>query len=397
VSGGALRVPLFDLDLGDAERRAVLSTLDSGWLTLGPATARFEAAFAEATGAGHAVAVNSGTAALHLALASLGIGPGDEVICPSLTFVATANAVRYVGATPVFCDIVGPDDLNLDPDDVARRINPRTRAVIAVHYAGHPADLPALSALCGQHGLRLVEDAAHACISRLDGRACGTWGDVGCFSFFSNKNITCGEGGALTTDDAELAERLRLLRSHGMTTGTLARHRGQARTYDVVAQGYNYRIDELRSSMLVEQLRRLPGFLSRRAELVAGYRRRLAGGPVQVPCFGVQDDPHGASRLDVSHRDGAAHDVAHHVMPVLLPPGADRGAVMDHLRAAGVQTSIHYPPVHLLSDFADLYAGPLPKTEAVAPRELTLPLYPTLRDDQLDLVCESLLEALDRG
>ncbi|RME21353.1 MAG: DegT/DnrJ/EryC1/StrS aminotransferase family protein [Deltaproteobacteria bacterium] len=382
MKAAALRVPLFDLDLGPREQHAVQETLRSGWLTLGPTTARFEAAFAAATGAGHAVAVSSGTAALHLALAALGVGPGDEVICPALTFVATANAIRYVGATPVFCDIRGPDDLNLDPADVDRRITDRTRAVIAVHYAGYPADMPALASLCDAHGLWLVEDAAHACISRLDGRACGTLGDVGCFSFFSNKNITCGEGGALTTDDADLAARLRLLRSHGMTTGTVARHRGEARTYDVVALGYNYRIDELRSAILLAQLDRLPGFLARRRARVAGYRARLAGSPIRVPGFG---------------RAGNDDEVGPHIMPVLLPEGTDRAAVMDSMRAAGVQTSIHYPPVHRLREFRDPQAPPLPRTEAVAARELTLPLYPTLGESQLDLVCDSLRAAVGHG
>ena len=357
-----------------------MATLESGWLTLGPRTALFEAAFAEATGADHVVAVASGTAALHLSLAALGVGPGDEVICPAMTFVATANAVRYLGATPVLCDIVGSDDLNLDPDDVAARITPRTRAVVAVHYAGYPADLPRLVALCERHGLALVEDSAHACISRLDDRACGTWGDAGCFSFFSNKNITCGEGGAITTNDGALAERLRLMRSHGMTTGTLARHRGLAHTYDVVELGYNHRIDELRSSLLLAQLKRLPGFLARRAEIVAWYRDRLLGSAVEVPRFGVQE---------------GRHQVGHHIQPVLLPRGTERGAVMDHMRAAGVQTSIHYPPIHQLTDFAVDDLPVLPRTEDVAARELTLPLYPTLTETQTALVCDSLLAAVD--
>ena len=198
------------------------------WLSMGGETAAFEADFAALTGAAHALAVTNCTAALHLAGMALGWGPGDEVIVPSLTFVATANAVRYTGATPVFADIRSEDDLSLSPDDVAARITPRTRAIVVVHYGGYAADMPALLAVAERHGLDVVEDVAHAPGGSLDGRALGTWGRIGCFSFFANKNMTTGEGGMLTTDDDGLAERLRLLRSHGMTTLTWDRHRGHA-------------------------------------------------------------------------------------------------------------------------------------------------------------------------
>ncbi len=379
MSDAPLRVPLFDLDFGERERQAALAPIDDGWLTMGARTAAFERAFAEALGARHAVAVNSGTAALHLALAALGIGAGDEVICPALTFVATANAIRYTGATPVLCDIVGPSNLNLDPADVEARIGPQTRAVLAVHYAGYPADLPRLEALCQARGLHLVEDAAHACIATLRGRACGAWGAAGCFSFFANKNITCGEGGAVVTQDEALASRLRSMRSHGMTTDTLHRHRGRAWSYDVVELGYNYRLDEIRGSILSAQLSRLPDYLGRRAERVRRYGDLLRGVPVSIPDFDLEPDAR----------------PAHHIFPVLLPPGTDRAAVMAHMRGRGVQTSIHYPPIHHHSDFATLGRPRLPRTEDAAARELTLPLYPGLMDDQLQLVRDSLAEALE--
>ncbi len=375
-----IRVPLFDASFGEQERAAALAPIQDGWLTLGPRTERFERAFGEATGAAHVVAVSSGTAALHLSLRALDIGPGDEVICPSLTFVATANAVRYVGARPVFCDIVGPGDLNLDPDDVERRLTPRTRAVLAVHYGGFPADLPRLSALCEARGLALVEDSAHACVSTLQGRACGSWGACGCFSFYSNKNITCGEGGAVVTGDERLADRLRLLRSHAMTAGAMERHQGRAHSYDVVDLGYNYRIDEVRSSLLLAQLGRLDEFLQGRADVVGRYGELLRRLPVEVPDFGAPA------------RGEPGDTVAHHIYPVLLPPGVHRTRVMDEMRRAGVQTAIHYPPVHQLRAYAS--EDPLPRTEAVAPRELTLPLFPTLSRAQSELVCESLGAAL---
>lgn len=379
-----LQVPLFDVEIGDEEKRAVQSVLDEGWLTMGRRTEELESELADLLRVRHVVAVGSGTAALHASLVALGVGPGDEVICPTLTFVATANAIRYVGARVVFCDSVSADDLNLDPDDVERRITERTRAVVAVHYAGYPADLPRLKALCDRHGLALVEDAAHAFVSTLEGRACGTWGACGCYSFFSNKNVTCGEGGAVATDDDETAGRLRLVRSHGMTTSTVDRHEGHAHTYDVVALGYNYRIDEMRSSLLRVQLSRLDGMLERREKLVRRYRSALAGLPVEIPGFGWD------------HRARPGDRIAHHVFPVLLPAGADRAEVMTAMRELGVQTSIHYPPVHCTSSFAGVHEGAaLPQAEEAAARELTLPLFPSMTSSQHELVCDALSRALD--
>lgn len=380
-----VRVPLFDVRLSAAEKAAVLETLDQGWLTLGPRTARVEQLMARQLGVAEVVAVASGTAALHLSLQALGVGPGDEVIVPALTFVATANAVRYVGARPVFCDICGPQDLNLDPDDVEQRIGPATRAIIAVHYAGYPADLARLQAIADRHRLILIEDAAHAYGTRVQGRSCGSWGDCGCFSFFSNKNITCGEGGAIATGDAALAARLRRLRAHGLTSTSRERFEGLAYSYDVEGLGWNYRIDEMRSALLAVQLERLDGFLERRRALVEHYRARLAGLSLQLPEFGW------------ARRSEAGDRMAHHIFPLLLPPGTDRAAVMRRMREDGVETSIHYPPVHRLSAYRDVVgaAVSLPRVEAVAARELTLPLFPDMTDEQQLLACRSLRRALE--
>ena len=267
------QVPLSDIDLGDAEIEAVEKVLRSRWLSMGPVTQQFEAAFAAMCGAKHAFAVSNGTTALHLAYAALGLGPGDEVIVPALTFVATANAIRYTGATPVFADVTSLDDLTISPADIAAKITPRTRAIAVMHYGGYLCDMDAILALAGQHGLAVVEDACHAPGATYDGRGAGTLGDVGCFSFFANKNIAIGEGGMVTTNRDDLAERIRLLRSHGMTTLTWDRHRGHAASYDVVATGFNYRLDEIHSALGLAQLGKLLENNRRRADLVAHLPR----------------------------------------------------------------------------------------------------------------------------
>lgn len=379
-------VPLYEFQTSALEIAAVTETLTGGWLTMGPQVVRFEKTFADRLGVAHVIAMASGTAALHASLCALDIGPGDEVICPSLTFVATANAVRYVGATVVFCDIKSPADLNLDPDDVERRITGRTRAIIAVHYAGYPADLPQLERLCARHGLALIEDAAHACVSTLRGRACGSWGACGCFSFFSNKNITCGEGGAVATNDEGVASRLRSLRSHGMTSTTVERHEGRAFDYDVVELGYNYRLDEMRAALLLAQLGRLEDFLSRREDAVGRYAELLSPLAITLPHF------------DWSRRAAGGDRVAHHIFPVILPDDVDRLTVRRRMRELGVQTSVHYPPAHQHSSFtAARAAAALPRTDALASRQLTLPLFPSLTAAQQELVRDSLEAALDHA
>jgi dTDP-4-amino-4,6-dideoxygalactose transaminase len=367
------RVPLADVRVDDELAEAALSTFRSGWWSMGPRVEEFEAAFADFTGAGHAVAVANGTAALHLALLALDVGPGDEVVAPSLNFVAAANAIAVTGAEPVFCDIGGPDDLNLDAADVEAAATPRTKAVLALHYGGYPYDAAALDAL----GLTVVEDAAHAPGASLDGRRCGTLGRVGCFSFFANKNMPLGEGGTLVTEEQELADRLRLLRSHGMTTLTWDRHRGHASSYDVVQPGFNYRLDEVRASVGLVQLARLPAENAARGRIVARYREALDG----------------QRGLTLPFRE-ARGEPSYHLAVVLLPEGADRDTVRGRLEERGVQTSVHYPPIHAFSAFRGRSLRPLPRTEAVAPRLLTLPLFGSMSDEQVELVIQSLLQTL---
>jgi dTDP-4-amino-4,6-dideoxygalactose transaminase len=380
------RVPFAAVRLTEDEKAAVREALDTNWLTMGPKTAAFEKAFAELHGEGvHAVSVSNCTAALHLALAVLGIGPGDEVIAPSLTFVATANAVRYVGATPVFVDIVGEDDLTMSPASVEAAIGPKTRAIIPMHHGGYPCAMDALSALARTHRLKIVEDAAHAPLARIGDSFSGAVGDFGCFSFFSNKNLAVGEGGMILTRNADAAERLRRLRGHGMTRSTFERHKGHAFGYDVEGLGFNYRIDEMRAALGLAQLPKLAARNRRRRELVLLYRKLLreSGASVGIP---------------FERADG---EYAFHLMTVLLPRSGPR---RDDLMAAlaekhGVQTSYHYRPVHQLSAFAGAMLAPqgLPATEGVAPFILSLPLFPEMTEDDVLHVVSALCSVLKRG
>jgi dTDP-4-amino-4,6-dideoxygalactose transaminase len=373
------RVPLSDVIVDDELVEAVLAVVRSGWWSMGPRVEEFEREFAGFCGADHAIAVANGTAALHLALLGVGCGPGDEVVVPSLNFVAAANTIKHTGAEPVFCDIVGPEELNLDPADVEAAVSKRTKAVIVLHYAGFPCDMAAVDEVAERHGLAVVEDAAHAPGASLGGRMCGTLGNVGCFSFFANKNLPVGEGGMLVTEDEELAARLRLLRSHGMTTLTWDRHQGHASSYDVVLPGFNYRLDEVRAAVGIVQLRRLPEENAGRARIAARYREALDGQQGLTMPFGD------TSRERVP---------SHHLAVVLLPEGADRAAVRTALDERGIQTSVHYPPIHTFSAYRSESRRPLPRTDAVAERLLTLPLYGRMTDEQADAVVEGLLLTL---
>ncbi len=367
-----LRVPLSALDFGIEEENAALYVIRSRWLSMGSVTQELERAFADFTGAKHALAVSNGTQALHLAYQALGIGPGDEVVVPSLTFVATANAALYTNAEVRFADIVGAADLNVSPQDIERQITPATKAIAVVHYGGYPCRMPEIMDIARRHRLAVVEDAAHAPGAVLDGRALGTWGDAGCFSFFSSENLATGEGGMLVTNRDDVAERARGLRSHGMTTLTWDRHHGHAYSYDVTALGYNYRIDEIRSALGLVQLRKLAKNNARRMDLTHRYWKGL-----EAASFGEVEVPFTAAR-------GSS---AHHILPILLPRHADRQLFIDAMRKAGVQTCIHYPPIHHFSYYRRRYPGvSLPYTEQVAAREVTLPLYSSMLDGDVDYV-----------
>jgi dTDP-4-amino-4,6-dideoxygalactose transaminase len=371
-------VPLSDIAVDDELVGAAARAFASGWWSTGPRVAEFEAAFARFAGAEHAVAVSSGTAALHLAAAACGCGPGDEVVMPSLNFVAAASVVRHLGATPVLCDVgaLGP---SLDPEHPEAVVGPRTRAIVALHYGGIPCDMDAVRDIAGRRGLAVIEDAAHAPGATYRGRACGTLGDVGCFSFFSNKNLPIGEGGMVVTGDRALADRVRLLRSHGMTALSWDRDRGHAEGYDVPAPGFNYRLDEARAAIGLVQLARLPEANAARARAAERYRDRLDGvAGLGLPLAAV---PPGSTS-------------AHHLAVVVLPPGTDRAGLRRALAQRAIQTSVHYPPIHTFSAYRELAAHPLPRTDALAPRLLTLPLFPHMTEAQVNEVAGALTGAL---
>jgi dTDP-4-amino-4,6-dideoxygalactose transaminase len=373
------RVPLADVLVDDELLEASREAVESGWWSMGPRVAEFERAFAELIGVEHAFAVANGTAALHIALLAAGIGPGDEVVLPSLNFVAAANTVLHVGADPVFCDIVGPADLNLDPEDLERAVGPSTRAIVVLHYGGFACAMEHVLAIARRHDLIVIEDAAHAPGATCVAGRCGAIGAAGCFSFFSNKNLPVGEGGAIVTSDADIAERIRLLRSHGMTSLTWDRHRGHATSYDVVRPGFNYRMDEIRAALALVQLGRLRAGNSSRAELAARYREAIDGTHgIVMPFAGVD----------------AQASSAHHLAVAILPPGVPRDQVRAALQEQRIQTSVHYPPIHRFSAYRERSARPLPNTEDVAERLVTLPLFPHMTEDQLDLVVRSLLGAV---
>lgn len=357
--------------LGEDEKAALCAVIDSNWITMGARVQAFEQAFAAAHGMSAGVAVNSCTAGLHLALAALGIGPGDEVLVPSLSFVATANAVVYCGATPVFVDIASLDEPLISLGAAAERCTARTRAVIVMHYAGYLADLQGWREFADRRGIFLLEDSAHAV-----GAARGPiFGDAAVFSFFGNKNLTTGEGGMILSRDETLLARVRLARGHGMTTSTVQRLNGQG-GYDVAMLGFNYRMTELSAALGLVQLEKLSGWNARRRALSRRYRELLAGSSVDVP-FSSQAPS------------------SHHILPVLLPARTQREQVIGGLRHEGIQTSFHYPPIHRLSWYRQRAADvQLPLTESFAARELTLPLHPKMTEEQVARVTHALERTL---
>jgi len=401
---------------------------------MGEVTKKFEEEFAKFTEVKNAIAVTNCTAALHLALKGLGIGHGDEVIVPSLTFVATANAVIYVGARPVFADITSLDNWDISPEDIVKKITSKTKAIIVMHYGGYPCDMNSINSIAEKHNLFVIEDAAHApgaeylphgiyfkrkeieddsniqpiprgsprgtvvednisqgesvginssdknnninkeAIPQGRGKKCGSLGDVACFSFFSSKNMTTGEGGMITTNDDVLANKIMLMRSHGMTSGTLDRHKGHAFSYDVTELGHNYRIDEIRSALGIVQLNKLEENNKKREVLTRQYRDKLAD----------------VSWLNFPFKD-QYYKPAYHLFPTLLSPEVKRQDFMEYLRSKGIQTSIHYPPIHLFSFYRQKFStkeGDLPLTETVSRREVTFPMSPLLIKSEIDYITE---------
>lgn len=366
----------------EADIAAVVEVLRSDWLTTGPKVAEFESAWANRVGARHAVAVNSGTAALHAAIFAAGIGAGDEVIVSPLTFAASANCVLYQGGIPVFAD-VEPDTLNLDPASVEKAISARTRAIVVVDYAGQPADLNELGAIAERHGLTLIEDAAHAIGARYRDRPVGAISHLTTFSTHPVKHVTTGEGGLITTDDDSLAERMRWFRNHGITTDHRQRAEKGSWYYEMVALGYNYRLPDFSCALGLSQLRKLDGWLRRRQEIVARYCEAFAQHPaVQTLAVRPEREP------------------AWHLCPVLLDLAqlrVSRAQVFSALRAENIGVQVHYIPVYWHPYYQQMGypRGLCPASERAYERLLTLPVFPAMREQDTQDVIAAMFKVLD--
>ncbi len=372
------KIPLFDLDYDAREKDTVLEVLDSKWLSLGKKTEEFENSFSEYLGEGvFCLAVSSCSAALHMALLAHDIGPDDEVIISGLSFIASLNVVSIVGATPVLADSKSLEDWNVSSQDIKTKVTPKTKAIIIVHFAGYPCDMDEICKVAQENDLLLIEDVAHAVGAEYKSRKCGTFGDVACFSFFSNKNLSVGEGGMVVTSNRGLCDKFKLLRSHGMTSMTIDRHSGRSSSYDVVIPGLNYRIDEIRSALGIEQLKKLDESNERRKQIVVKYHSELP----QVKGLVIP--------WNQSLEDRAS---SYHIFPLLLPKNVDRLIVMERMKEKGVQTSIHYPAYRDFVYYKDLIKDELKIAGEISKRVLTLPLYPSLAEQDVNYICDTIAE-----
>ncbi len=375
-----VNLPLSRPSLGDEEIREIVDVIRSGWITTGPRTKRFEEEFARYVGAAYAVAVNSCTAALHLALLGHGIGPGDEVITSSMTWSATVNMIELVGAKPVFADI-DRATLQISPERIEAAVTPRTRAILPVHFAGQACDLDALASIASRHGLQVIEDAAHAAGTEFRGKRIGGDGALACFSFHPIKNITTGEGGMITTGNAELAEKLRLLRFHGVNRDAWSRY-GSPETprYETVTPGWKYALTDLQAALGIHQLAKLDDFIERRAHLAKLYHEQLSGIDAVKPLGPAQ----GTTRH------------AWHLFVVTVDPdrcGCDRDAFMPALARHGIGTGLHFTAVHLHSYYRERYGyrlGDFPNSEWASDRVVSLPLFPGMNDSDVTRVCDAI-------
>ena len=372
------KIPLFDLNFDDNEEKAVIETLRSKWISSGPKAEEFEIKFAGMLNVKYAVALTNCTVALHLALLAVGVKANDEVICPSLTFVATVNSIRYVNAIPVFADISDYQDLTIDPEDIEKKITPKTKAIIVMHYGGFACNMDAIMDLAKKYNLKVIEDACHGPLSEYKGAKLGSIGDIGCFSFFSNKNISTGEGGMLVTNDPDIYNLTKLLRSHGMTSLSYERSKGHTTKYDVIELGYNYRIDDIRASIGIVQLAKLEKDLSKRVELRKFYIDNLNKvEDIIIPFIDYEEF------------------TSNYIFPIVLKNGNKerRNLIRNKLAEAGIQTSVHYPAVHKFSIYKE-YSKTLPKTEYVSDNLITLPMYSNLNHENILFIIQELRKAL---
>lgn len=367
------KIPLFDLNINDREAQAVVDTIKSNWISTGPKCEEFEELFSKAFGTKYALTAANCTAALHLAVKVLGIKEGDEVIVPSLSFAATANCVTYVGAQPIFADVNSCDDLTISPEDIQKKITSKTKAIIVMHYAGFPCRMDEIMAVAKKNNLFVIEDACHAPLSEYKGKTLGTFGDVACYSFFSNKNMSTGEGGMLVTNNKSVYDMCKLLRSHGMTSMSYQRATGHATEYDIKHIGYNYRMDDMRAAMGIVQLDKLSEDLAKRKLVREWY------------LLGLKD----LQRIVVPFLNHSEFS-SNYIFPVVLKESnvKVRDMVRESLHKAGVQTSVHYPSTHKFSCYEG--RGSLPITEYISDNEITLPMYGRLCESDVAYICETL-------
>jgi perosamine synthetase len=375
-------IPYGRQSIDEKDVAAVCSVLRSDWLTTGPKVAEFEEAVADYVGAKHAVAVSSGTAALHAAMYALGVGPGDEVIVPPMTFAATANCVVFQGGTPIFVD-VDPETLLLDPARIEEKITKKTKAIIAVDFAGQPCDYDRLHDIADKHGVALVADGCHALGAEYKGKKVGSLADMTVFSFHPVKHITTGEGGMITTDDQDLAQRMRTFRNHGITTDHRQREEQGSWFYEMVDLGYNYRMTDFQCALGISQLQKLPKFLERRREITRQYDKTFAVNKHITPL---------AMRPDVVH--------AYHLYVVKIDfktLGIDRTALFTSLRKKGIAINVHYVPVHLHLFYRDKFItrpGLCPNAEAAYEQIISLPMFPGMTDEDVEKVIEAVKKAV---
>jgi len=370
----SFKIPLFELNFDEQEEKTVIETLRSRWISTGPRCQEFEDLFCKYLKVNHALTTNSCTSALHLAMVILNIGIGDEVIVPSLTFVATVNTLRYTGATPVFADISSYENLNISPKEIEEKITPKTKAIIVMHYGGFPCEMDKIMEIAERYNLKVIEDACHGPLSEYNGKKLGTFGDIGCFSFFSNKNMSTGEGGMMITDYEEYYNKAQLLRSHGMTTLSYERAKGHSTSYDVVELGYNYRMDDIRASIGIVQLQKLKADLVKRIDVRKMYVEQLS--KIDGIIIPFEDNKEFCSN---------------YIFPIILKNSncKKRDEVRNKLHEKGIQTSIHYPVVHRFFIYNSFNSN-LPISEYVADNEITLPMYSKLTIDNIHYIASSL-------
>jgi dTDP-4-amino-4,6-dideoxygalactose transaminase len=373
------KIPLFDLNFDEKESKAAFDVINSKWISTGPQTLAFENKFATMLGSKHAIALSNCTVALHLALKLIDVQPGDEVICPSLTFVATCNAIRYLDALPIFADIEGVENPIISPNDIRLKITSKTKAIIVMHYGGFACNMNEIMAIAKEYNLKVIEDACHAPFSLYNGKKLGTIGDVGCFSFFSNKNISTGEGGMLVTNNDEYASRTKLLRSHGMTSMSYERAKGHSTSYDVIELGYNYRMDDIHSSIGLVQLDKIEADLVKRAEVRSYYISKLKQIPNVIIPFEYYKE-----------------FTSNYIFPIVIDnvTGEKRDEIRNKLAEVGIQTSMHYPAVHRFLIYKDFYLE-LPLTDKMVNSMITLPMYAKLSTENIDFIVDNLKNILE--